>query len=230
MPNLYIVATPIGNLSDITFRAVEVLKSVDVIFCEDTRISKRLLDKYNIDTPLISYHSFSGFSKIRKAVDLLISGKDIALISDAGTPTISDPGVRFVRHVRDTLGDKVKIHTIPGPSALVAALASSGAPASSFVFLGFLPRKKGRNSIFESISKEEKTVVFYESPHRLLKTLEALNDVLAPKREVVVSRELTKIYESSVYGNISEVLSYFKNNLDKVRGEFVVIISSLDGK
>lgn len=224
---LYVVGTPIGNLADISFRAIDVLRSVDTIFCEDTRITRRLLSHYDIGTHCVSYNSFSGFSKINKAIDILKKGKNIALVSDAGTPTISDPGVKFVRTVRETLGEDVSIQTIPGASALISALSISGAPSSSFVFFGFLPRKKGRQTIYKEISNEEKTVVFYESPHRLLKALIELSEYIDPDREVIVLREMTKIHEQIVSGNISEVLEYFSNNLDKVRGEIVIVISAL---
>ena len=223
---LYVVATPIGNLKDISFRAVEVLKSVNHIFCEDTRTTKRLLDEYNISTQVSSYTSWSGFGKINKALLMIKEGKDIAIVSDAGTPSISDPGVKLIKAVRDQFGGN-SLRSIPGACASVSALASSGAPASSFVFLGFLPKKKGRTSIFKYISQEKKTVVIYESPHRLEKTLLSLSEVLDPKREVIVAREITKIYESYVNGTIEEVVNYFNNNKDKIKGEIVIIISSL---
>ncbi len=227
MSSLFVVATPIGNLADITFRAIETLNKVDFIFCEDTRVTKKLLKHYNIDTPCISYHSFSGFSKIKKAIDMLESGKNIALVSDAGTPSISDPGVKFVREIKNRFTDEVKIESIPGASALIAALAVSGSPASQFVFWGFLPRKKGRKTIFEKIVNEEKTSVFYESPHRIIKTLQELDIILQSNREVFVAREITKIYESYYSGTIKEILSHFKKTPKEIKGEFVVIVSSL---
>ena len=224
---LYVVATPIGNLADMTYRATETLKAVDVIFCEDTRVTKKLLSHYEIQTPCISYHSFSGFGKIKKAIDQLKQGKNIALVSDAGTPTISDPGVKFVRQVREELSNDIPIHTIPGPSAVTAALSISGAPSSSFVFLGFLPRKKGRKTLFEYITEEERTVVCYEAPHRLIKTLQALHEHLSPNREVIVIREMTKVYENATAGTAEEVLQHYTEHPDEVRGEIVIIISSL---
>ena len=224
---LYVVGTPIGNLADISFRAVEVLRAADTIFCEDTRVTKKLLTHYKINTPCVSYHSFSGFGKIKRAVNSLKQGKDIVLVSDAGTPTISDPGVKFIRHVREEFGDTINIHTIPGPAAVTAALSISGAPSSSFVFLGFLPRKKGRKALFEYISKEKKTVVCYEAPHRLMKTLEALQEHLDPLREVIITREMTKIYEQVIAGTAEEVLKHYTDNPDEVRGEITIIISSL---
>lgn len=221
------IGTPIGNLADTSFRAVETLRTVDTIFCEDTRVTKKLLAHYDIGTPCVSYHSFSGFGKIARAAELLKQGKNIALVSDAGTPTISDPGVKFVRHIREAFNNEVTIHAVPGPSAVTAALSVSGAPSSSFVFLGFLPRKKGRKTMFEYITGEEKTVVCYEAPHRLIKTLEALQEYLDVSREVIVIREMTKIYEQVVAGTANEVSAYFAKHPDTVRGEMVIIISSL---
>ena len=210
-----------------SFRAIETLRSVNSIFCEDTRVTKKLLAHYKIDTPCISYHSFSGFGKIKRAVDLLKQGKDIALVSDAGTPAISDPGVKFVRHLREEFGDEIKINTIPGPSAVTAALSISGAPSSSFTFLGFLPRKKGREKLFQYIAEEKKTVICYEAPHRLIKTLEALQKHLDPFREIIVVREMTKIYEQVIAGTAAEVLAYYTDHPEEVRGEIVIIMSSL---
>ena len=224
---LYVVGTPIGNLGDMTGRAVEVLREVDTIFCEDTRVTRNLLAHYTIDVACVSYHSFSGFGKIALAIALMRQGKDIALVSDAGTPTISDPGVKFVRHVRETFGDAADIRAVPGASAVVAALSISGAPSSSFVFLGFLPRKRGRRSLFREIATEKRTVVCYEAPHRLLKTLESLREHVDPMREVIVAREMTKVYEQVVAGTAADVLAYYVAHSDKVRGEVVIIISAL---
>ena len=223
---VYVVSTPIGNLSDISERALNTLKEVEYIFCEDTRVSRKLLNHYGIDTDLISYHSYSGFGKISKAIEYIKSGKDIALISDAGTPSISDPGVKFTRAIREKI-EGVEIKSIPGPSALTAALSISGAPASSFLFLGFLPRKKGKEKIIQEIGSEDRTVVFFESPHRIIKTLGLIKDVIDKNREVIVVREMTKIYESVISGTADSVLDYFLNNKKEVRGEFVVVVSSL---
>lgn len=224
---LYVVGTPIGNLGDMTGRAVEVLRAVDTVFCEDTRVTRKLLAHYQITVKCMSYHSFSGFGKIAQAISLLRQGKDIALVSDAGTPTISDPGVKFVRQVREELGEMADVRAVPGASAVVAALSISGAPSSSFVFLGFLPRKKGRRSLFEEIAAEQRTVVCYEAPHRLLKTLEALREHVDPKREVIVAREMTKVYEQVVAGTAEEVLAHYVAHPDEVRGEVVLIVSAL---
>lgn len=224
---LYVVGTPIGNLADISFRAVEVLGGVAVIFCEDTRVTKKLLMRYSIDTPCISYHVFSKMSRVDRAISLLRQGKDVALVSDAGTPSISDPGVKFVRRVRQVLGDVVCVCSVPGASAVTAALSVSGAPASSFVFLGFPPKKKRRRSFFEEVGAEDRTVVCFESSHRLLKTLEALQECLNPSREVIVVREMTKVYEQVVAGTSQEVLAYYTQHPAMVRGEVVIVISSL---
>src|SRR3989344_765243 len=181
MPTLYIVATPIGNLEDITLRALRVLKEVDLILCEDTRVTKRLLEKYEIKTPTMSYHAQSKLSKVEKIFALLEEGKNLALVSDAGTPTISDPGCLLVSQIRQHFMsrsnldiEEVKIAPIPGPSAVLAALSISGFPSSEFLFLGFLPHKKGRETLFKEIAVSKRTVVFYESPHRIIKTLESL--------------------------------------------------------
>lgn len=224
MAKLYIVATPIGNLEDITFRAVRILKEVDMVLCEDTRVTKKLLSHYDIDTPTLSYHAHSKISQVEKIFGLLREGKDLALVSDAGTPTISDPGVLLVQQVREEFGDDVEILAIPGASALVAALSVSGISSAQFTFLGFLPHKKGRETIFAQIAESETTSVCYESPHRILKTLESLKERLYLKRRVVVAREITKMYEDLTIGSIEDVYEHFVQHPDKVRGEFVVII------
>ncbi len=220
---LLIVATPIGNLEDITLRAIRVLGEVDMIFCEDTREGKKLLSHFNISKPLDSFHAQSLGSKTEKIIGLLSEGKNLALISDAGTPGISDPGVVLVKKVREELPD-VQIITIPGPSALTAALSISGIPTDEFIFYGFLPHKKGRETIFKEIADSKRTSVFYESPHRIMKTLEALATRLADSRIIAVCRELTKIYEDVFYGTAGEARRYFAENPEKIRGEFVVII------
>lgn len=227
---LYIVATPIGNLGDMTLRAIETLKNADLVLCEDTRVTKHLLSHYSIETPTMSYHAQSKLSKHEKIIELLREGKSFALVSDAGTPTISDPGVMLIEMIKKELPD-VKVVTIPGASALTAALSVSGIPSPQFIFYGFLPHKKGRETIFKEIANTRgstpsvRTAVFYESPHRIMKTLESLVKHLGEDRKVVIARELTKIFEETVAGSASEVLTYFKQNPDKVRGEFVVIVS-----
>jgi 16S rRNA (cytidine1402-2'-O)-methyltransferase len=220
----YVVGTPIGNLEDITLRALRVLKEVDLILCEDTRVTKKLLKHYEIETPLLSYHSHSGVSKSDKIFELVREGKNIALVSDAGTPTISDPGAKLVKEIKDRFKEEVSVEGVPGASAVITALSVSGVYADSFVFLGFPPHKKGRKTFFENIKKYEITIVFYESPHRLIKTLNALSETLGSDVNIVVVRELTKIYEEVVRGSAEKLLDYFTKNTEKVRGEFVVIV------
>ncbi len=226
MATLYIVATPIGNLEDITLRALRVLKEVDVVLCEDTRMTKRLLSHYDIHTQTLSYHSQSGDMKIDKIIELLAEGKNLALVSDAGTPTISDPGSLLVSRVRDHFGLDVAIVAIPGASALTAALSIAGVPASDFVFLGFLPHKKGRETLFSEIAASKRTVVFYESTHRLMKALESLRTHLAPPRRIAVVREITKVFEEVVKGTPEEVSTHFSSDPQKQRGEFVIIVEA----
>ncbi len=224
MSSLYIVATPIGNLEDITLRAIRILKEVDMILCEDTRVTKKLLDHYEINTSTLSYHSHSKVQKVDKIFELLRQEKDVALVSDAGTPTVSDPGVLLVQQVRDEFGDEVQIVPIPGVTAFVAALCASGVSSARFLFLGFLPKKKGRETIFKQIGESVTTIIFYESPHRILKTIEALKKHVNEERKVVIAREITKLYEDIISGSIDEVCLHFEQHPDQVRGEFVVII------
>lgn len=226
MAKIYIVATPIGNLEDMTHRAVRILKEVDVILCEDTRVTSRLLKHYEIETKTLSYHAQSGFAKVEKIFGLIEEGKNLALVSDAGTPTISDPGVVLIQQVKEKFGDAIEIIPIPGVSALITALSASGAVTAPFTFLGFLPHKKGRETIFKALGTTRETVLFYESPHRILKALESLVKVLPKDRRVIVARELTKIHEEFVDGSAQEVFDYYTTNPDKVRGEFVVIIDT----
>lgn len=224
MSKFYVVATPIGNLGDITLRAIETLKNVDVILCEDTRETKKLLDKYNIKKETMSYHAQSKLSKTDKIFELLREGKDLALVSDAGTPTISDPGAMLVSKIREEFGSEVEVMPVPGASAVIAALSAGGLPTHEFTFLGFLPHKKGRETLFKEIASSERTMVFYESPHRILKTLESLVK-FCPEKKVCTARELTKIYEEFKSGTPGEVLEYFLKNKDKQRGEFVVLVA-----
>ena len=225
MSKFYVVATPIGNLGDITFRAVETLKSVDLILCEDTRETKKILNKYNINTSMMSYHTHSKLAKTDKIFELLSEGKNLALVSDAGTPGISDPGAMLVSKIKDNLRHSVDVIPVPGPTALITALSASGLPTHEFTFLGFLPHKKGRETLFKEIAQSGRTMVFYESPHRILKTLESLQK-FAPNKKVCIARELTKIYEEFKTGTPLELLAYFSLNPDKVRGEFTVLVSS----
>lgn len=220
MATLYITATPIGNLEDITLRALRVLKEVSVVFCEDTRTSKVLFTKYDIHTPTESFHAQSPLSKIDRIVELLETGNDVALITDAGTPGISDPGMVLVSEVR-VRAPHISVIAIPGPSALTAAISVAGRPLHEFVFLGFLPHKKGRQTLFSEMKTGERPYIFYESPHRIEKTLESL---IAVGKRVTILRELTKVHESYVSGTPEEVLASFKNNPETVRGEFVCIV------
>lgn len=221
---LYIVATPIGNLEDITIRALRVLREVDLVLCEDTRVTKKLLVKYEIDTPTSHYDAHSKPSHVEKIFAMLEEGKDIALVSDAGTPCISDPGVLLVSQVRERLGDAVSVVPVPGATALASALSASGVPSSEFLFLGFLPHKKGRETLFKEIAQSKRTVAFYESPHRIEKALASLAEYAADRR-IVLARELTKIHEEFASGTARELIDFLVQNPEKVRGEFVVIIA-----
>jgi 16S rRNA (cytidine1402-2'-O)-methyltransferase len=225
MGTLSIVGTPIGNLGDITIRALQTLKDADAIACEDTRVSAKLLARYDIQKPLLIFHAESGPRAGERILALLAEGKRVALITDAGTPGISDPGSELVRQARERLGGEVRIEAIPGPSAVAAALSIAGVSGNDFTFLGFLPHKKGRQTIFKEIAESERTVVFYESPHRIEKALASLADVLSDDRKVMVARELTKIHESFVEGTPTEVAAHFSSHPNEVRGEFVMIVT-----
>lgn len=224
MATLFVVATPIGNLEDITLRALRVLKEVDVILCEDTRTTKKLLARQGIRTPTLSYHTHSGQAKTAKIIALLESGKNLALVSDAGTPAISDPGSTLVSVIREHFGDSVGVIAVPGPSALTCALSVAGVPCSDFLFLGFLPHKKGRETLFGEIARSTRTVVLYESPHRIVKTLESLK-THAGERRIVIARELTKMYEETRAGTAEKLLSRLADDPQKQKGEFVVIVA-----
>jgi 16S rRNA (cytidine1402-2'-O)-methyltransferase len=225
MGTLSVVATPIGNLADITLRALGTLKEADVIACEDTRVSAKLLARYEIQKPLLIFHAESGPQAANRILSLLAEGKHVALITDAGTPAISDPGSQLIRLARERLGSDVRIQAIPGPSALTAALSIAGVGGNDFVFIGFLPHKKGRQTTFKEIAESERTVVFYESPHRIQKALASLADILEDTRKVMIAREITKIHESFVEGTATEVSDYFIKHPTEVRGEFVVIVT-----
>ena len=221
---LFVVGTPIGNLKDVTLRAISTLQSVDIILAEDTRNSKKLLDAHKIETKMISYHEHSNDKEIKKIIDLLLEGKDLALISDAGTPTISDPGYGLIR---DCIKHDIVIVPIPGVSAITAAMSVSGLPSDSFTFIGFLPQKKGRLKKIELLKNIENTVILFESPYRLEKTLNQLLEHLG-NRSVVVGRELTKLYEEVIRGNLTDVIKYFSKS--KVKGEIVIMIGKDDDR
>ncbi|MDP4007212.1 MAG: 16S rRNA (cytidine(1402)-2'-O)-methyltransferase [bacterium] len=227
MGTLYIVATPIGNLGDITLRALETLKEVDFVLAEDTRITKKLLSHYNIQTLLMSYHQHSKESVMEKAFYLLSEGKNLALVTDAGTPGISDPGNELVAFLLNK-DPVIKIVPMPGASALTALASIAGIPTDKFLFLGYPPHKRGRKKFFEEIAELKHPVIFYESPHRIIKSLLELKNILDTKYQilnthVVVGRELTKAFETVYRGSIDEVLK--KVQKDKVRGEFVVLVA-----
>jgi len=219
---LYIVATPIGNLGDITLRAVSVLKSADFILAEDTRVTRVLLEKYNIKREITSYHQHSGLKKVKKIIELLKENKNLALVSDAGTPGINDPGNFLIQEILKELPD-LKIVPIPGPNAAITALGVSGFPSDKFVFLGFPPHKKGRQTFFKKIGDIKETIVFYESKHRILKALRELKELSTiDNRPIMVARELTKQFETIYRGTAIEILDQL--NGAKVLGEFVVVI------
>jgi 16S rRNA (cytidine1402-2'-O)-methyltransferase len=216
---LYVVGTPIGNLSDLTFRAETTLKAVNLIAAEDTRTSKKLLSHYNIDTPLIAYHDNNEINQARNLVDKLNSGDSIAIISDAGTPCISDPGYRVVNLAKK---ERIEVITIPGPSAVIAALSVSGLPTDHFYFEGFLPPKKGRRTRFELLESLPATVVIFESPHKVLRTLRDIHNYWG-NRIISVCRELTKIFEESFLGTVEDAENYFSKS--KTKGEFVILVA-----
>jgi 16S rRNA (cytidine1402-2'-O)-methyltransferase len=219
MSKLYIVPTPIGNLKDITFRAVEVLKDVDLILAEDTRTSGKLLKHFDIATQMHSHHMHNEHKMVNRIVDRLKSGETIALISDAGTPAISDPGFLLTRAC---IQNNIEVECLPGATAFVPALVNSGLPNDKFIFEGFLPVKKGRQTRLKILSEEERTMIFYESPHKLIKTLTQFAEYFGEERQVSVSRELTKLYEETIRGTVKEVLNHFENKAPK--GEFVVVV------
>lgn len=222
---LFLVPTPIGNLEDITLRAVNVLKTVDAILAEDTRTSGVLLKHLGISKPLQSYHIHNEHQTVQRVVEQLKKGKTIALVSDAGTPAISDPGFLLVR---ECLRHDIPVECLPGPTAFVPALVNSGLPADRFTFEGFLPHKKGRQTRLQQLSEEERTMIFYESPHRLLKTLDQFAEVFGAERRASVSRELTKLFEETVRGTLSEIKAYFAEK--PIKGEIVICVEGAEPK
>ncbi len=231
MGKLYIVATPVGNLEDITLRALRILKEVDLILCEDTRVTKKLLDRYEIKKPLLSYHHHSRLSRVEKIVEHLQNGKNLALVSDAGTPGISDPGNELIAALwRFDLhyGGRTSIIPIPGASAITCLASVAGINMSKFTFLGFPPHKKGRETFFREVAESKYPIIYFESPHRILKNLELL-EKLKPNAKLVVGRELTKMFEEILRGGIREILKFYRGDegglgdKGKIRGEFVII-------
>ena len=220
---LYLIPTPIGNLQDITLRALEVLKKVDLILAEDTRTSSKLLNHYQITKQLTPYHQHNEHQVLQHLVNQLLEGKTMALISDAGTPAISDPGFLLVR---ECIKVGVKVECLPGATAFVPALVNSGLPATRFCFEGFLPLKKGRQTMLKKLATEERTIILYESPMRLVKTLEDLIQYFSEQRLVSVSRELSKIYEENIRGTLKEVCDHFKQKT--VKGEIVIVLAGTD--
>lgn len=223
MGRLYVVPTPVGNMEDMTFRAIRVLKEADLILAEDTRTSGVLLSHYDIHNELMSHHKFNEHQSLPSLISRLKSGATVALISDAGTPAISDPGFLLVR---ECVRNGIEVQTLPGATAFVPALVSSGLPNDKFCFEGFLPQKKGRQTRLEQLCSEYRTMIFYESPHRLLKTLQQFSEVFGENRQVSVCREISKIHEESVRGSLKEVMAHFTEF--EPRGEIVVVLAGMD--
>ncbi len=220
MPTLYIVPTPVGNLEDMTFRSVRILKEVDLILAEDTRTTGNLLKHFDIKNKMQSHHKFNEHQTVQTVVERMKAGVNVALVSDAGTPGISDPGFLLVR---ECVAQGVKVECLPGATAFVPALVNSGLPMDKFCFEGFLPQKKGRQTRLKILAEESRTMIFYEAPFRVLKTLTQLSEYLGSDREASVSREISKIYEETIRGSLAEIISHFTVN--EPRGEFVIIIS-----
>ena len=217
---LYIVPTPVGNLSDMTFRAVEVLREADLILAEDTRTSSVLLKHYDIHRPLKSHHKFNEHQTVRLVKERILAGQNVALISDAGTPGISDPGFLLARTCAQ---EGIEVQTLPGATACIPALISSGLPCDKFAFEGFLPQKKGRQTLLKALSQETRTLVFYESPYRLVKTLEQMADAFGPERPCSVAREISKVHEEHRRGTLEEVAAWFREHEPK--GEIVLVVA-----
>ncbi len=220
MSKLYLVPTPIGNLGDMTQRAIDILKSVDLILAEDTRKTSFLLNKFEINTKLTSHHQFNEHKAVKGIVERLSAGEEIALVSDAGTPAISDPGYLLVR---ECITNGIEIECLPGPTAFVPALVVSGIPNDRFIFEGFLPHKKGRKSKLEWLSQQPYTIVFYESPYRLIKAIDQFIEHFGPDRQASVSKELTKIHERTLRGSLEEIRSLLDDEV--IKGEYVIVVA-----
>lgn len=220
MGTLYLVPTPVGNLEDITMRALRVLREADLILAEDTRTSGNLLKHFDIKNAMLSYHKFNEHKTVESIVERLLAGQTIAVVSDAGTPGISDPGFLVAR---EAIKAGIEVITLPGATAFVPALVSSGLPCDRFCFEGFLPQKKGRQTRLQALAEETRTMIFYESPHRIVKALTQFIEVFGPERQVSVCREISKIHEESVRGTLQEVLQHFTET--EPRGEFVIVVS-----
>jgi len=223
MSKLYLVPTPIGNLEDMTFRAVRILKEVDLILAEDTRTSGFLLKHFDISTKMISHHKFNEHKTVEQIADRILAGESVALISDAGTPSISDPGFLLVK---TCIEKGVVVECLPGATAFVPALAASGIPSERFCFEGFLPQKKGRNKKVSALVDEERTMIFYESPFRLIKTLELFVQFFGAERKASVSREISKLYEENARGTLQELIDHF--NAKTIKGEIVIVVEGKD--
>ncbi|MBQ8775182.1 MAG: 16S rRNA (cytidine(1402)-2'-O)-methyltransferase [Alistipes sp.] len=220
MAKLYVVPTPIGNLEDITLRAINVLKSVDFILAEDTRTSSHLMRHLGIEKPMYSHHKFNEHATVGRVAESIAAGRDVALVSDAGTPGISDPGFLLVRKCVE---EGIDVETLPGATALIPAVVQSGFPCDRFAFEGFLPQKKGRMKRLQELAQEERTVVLYESPYRVVKCLEQIAETMGEDRRVAVVREITKKFEQTVRGSVKEVLAHFRAHEPK--GEFVIVVA-----
>lgn len=226
MGEFYVIATPIGNLEDISLRAVETLKKVDLILCEDTRVTKKLLDRYSISKPTMSYHQHSRLSRVEAIIEHLENGKTCGLVTDAGTPGMSDPGNELVAKIIGSFKGKIKIIPIPGPSAVSALVSVAGINMSKFNFRGFAPHKKGRETFFRSLASAAEPVIYFESPHRLIRNLELLEKICEEEgidKKLIVGRELTKFFEEINRGRASEIIQHYRLNKDRKKGEFVII-------
>lgn len=222
MGRLIIVPTPIGNLDDITIRAVKVLNRIDILLAEDTRKTKKLLNHLSIKVKTVSYHQHNEHKNLQKFIHLIKSNELVGLVSDAGTPSISDPGFLLIR---ECIKNEIIVECLPGPTALIPALIKSGFSSEKFIFCGFIPAKKGRKTFLMKASKEERTMIFYESPHRLLRTLNDFKEIFNEQRDYSVSKEISKIHEETKNGKITDLISYYENK--KIKGEFVIVVNKL---